>query len=59
MKVRKHDSGGGGSIRWVKVSTDVNRNGGVGVRGTGNSAGSKSLVRLRNITATDSGLWRV
>jgi len=30
MKVREYGSGGGGSIRCVKLSTNVNRNGGAG-----------------------------
>jgi len=39
--------GGGGSIRQVKFSTYVNRNGRPGVGGAGDSVGSKSLIRLR------------
>jgi len=59
MKVRKYCSEGRGSIRRVKFSTDVDGNSGAEVRGTGSSGVSKSLVRLRNIRATNSGLWRI
>ena len=56
MKVRKYGSGGGGSVRQVKLSPDVNTNGGAGVEGrTGSSARSKSLVRLRDVRETDLG----
>lgn len=59
MKVRKHGSGGGGSIGRVRFSTDVNRNGGAGDGETGSSAGSRGLVRLRDVRETDFGPWRV
>ena len=59
MKVRKYGSGGGGSIGRVRFSTDANRNGGAGGGGMGSSAGSKSLVRLRDVRETDFGPWRV
>ena len=42
-----------------RYSTDVNRNGGAGVGGTRSRAGSKSLVRLRDVTAAGSGPPRV
>jgi len=59
MKVRKYGSGGGGSIGRVKFSTDVNRKSRAGGGGTGSSAGSKGLVRLRDVRETDFGPWRV
>ena len=49
MKDRKYGSGGGGSTGWMKFFTDVNRNGGARGGGTSSSAGSKNLVRLRDV----------
>lgn len=49
MKVRKSSSRSRGSIEQVKVSTDVNRNDGAGGGGMGSCAGSKSMVRLRDV----------
>ena len=45
MKVRKYGLGDGGSLGWVKFSTEVKRNGEAGGGGMGGSAGSKSLGR--------------
>ena len=49
MKVMKYGSGSGGSIGRVKISPDVNRNGGARGGGAGSSAGRKNLVRLRAV----------
>lgn len=56
MKVRKPTSQGGGgrSILQMRFSTNVNRNSGAEVGGTGCSAGSKRLVGIGNVRATGS-----
>lgn len=54
-EVRKYGSGGGGSIGWVKYSTDVNRNGGARGGGMGSRTGSKSVVELRDVRECDCG----
>ena len=58
-EVRKYGSGGGRGIGWVKFSTDVNRNGGARGGGMGSGAGSKSVVRLRDVRESHRGCWRV